>query len=286
MIYKLGSIKSNRQGFQSLAELWTIASRLVDRNLELDLSGCAFFDSNMAATLGMVLALIAAQRNQIEIVRVPGPIEDNLRRNLLLVNYDYPPLQLGPTVLPFRQYQLTEERVFAEYLRVHLLGKGFAKTTEGLGKVFQQGAFEVFQNAVAHSESKLGIFVCGQFFPAELRLSFTIADAGIGICRKVRAFNGNSQFTPEAAIQWVLEGGNTTRSGRRPGGVGLKFVREFIRRNQGNLQIAAENALYGAGSGYDKLSYSLPGTTVNFEINTGDTSLYESGVEVNPGDIF
>src|SRR5439155_9056464 len=58
MIYKLGSINSNREGYQTLAEFWSVASLLLNGSLELDLSNCASLDANMAAALGMVLALI------------------------------------------------------------------------------------------------------------------------------------------------------------------------------------------------------------------------------------
>lgn len=286
MIYKLGSINSNREGFERLAEFWSLASILLNRPLELDLSNCTSFDANMAAVLGAILSLIADNPNQIEIVNVPSPIEHSLRRNQFLTHYGYPHLEAGPTVLPFRRFQLTDQRLFDDYLRHHLPGKGFPQITEGAGKVLQQSVFEVFQNAVTHSESKLGVFVCGQFFPKELRLNLTVSDAGIGISRKVRAFLGNSQLTSEGAIQWALEGGNTTRTGRRPGGVGLKFLQEFVRRNRGNFQIVSEDALYGASTGYDKLGFSLPGTTVNFEINTADTQSHRLGPEVTPEEIF
>jgi len=286
MIYKLGPINSNREGFENLAKLWSLASILVNRVLELDLSKCTSFAANMAAALGTVLALVADKLNRIEIVNVSGPIEHNLRRIQFLTNYGYPPLEAGPTVLPFRRFQLADERLFGEYLRRYLPGKGFPQIREGVGKVFQQSVFEVFQNAVVHSDSKLGVFVCGQFFPGELRLNLTVSDAGIGISRKVRSFDGNSQLTSEAAIQWALEGGNTTRTGRRPGGVGLKFLQGFVRQNRGNFQIASEDAVYDADTGYDKLNSGLPGTTVNFEINTADTQSYHLGADVKPEEIF
>jgi signal transduction histidine kinase len=286
MIYKLGSINSNREGFESLAELWSLASLLEARSLELDLSSCASFDANMAASLGAVLALVADKLNRIEIVSVHGAIESSLRRNQFLTNYGYPALEAGATILPFKRFQVTDERLFGEYLRRYLPGKGFPRMTEGVGKVFQQSIFEVFQNAVTHSESKLGVFVCGQFFPNELQLNFTISDAGIGICDKVRAFLRNQQLTAEAAIQWALEGGNTTRTGSRPGGVGLKFLHDIVRRNRGNIQIVSGDGLYGATTGYDKLDSSLPGTTVNFEINTADTQSYQLDSSVTPEQIF
>ena len=286
MIYKPGSITGSREGFENLAKLWSLASVLAHSVLELDFSNCTSFDANMAAALGAVLALVADKPNRIEIVNISASIEHSLRRNQFLTNYGYPPLEAGATVLPFRQFQLTDERTFIEYLRDHLPGKGFPQLRGGAGKVFQQSIFEVFQNSVAHSDSRLGVFVCGQLFPKELRLNLTVSDAGIGISRKVRAFNGNSQLTSEAAIRWALEGGNTTRAGRRPGGVGLKFLQEFVRRNGGDFQIASEDAIYGADTGYDKLSYGLPGTTVNFEINTADTQSYHLGRETKPEEIF
>ena len=285
MIYKLGSVNSNREGFERLAELWSAASPLMARSLELDLSNCASFDANMASPLGAVLALIADNLNRIEIVGVQGPIESSLRRNQFLTNYAYLPLETGATVLPYRRFQVKDERLFGEYLRRYLPGKGFPRMTEGAGKVFQQSIFEIFQNAVAHSESRLGVFVCGQFFPNELRLNFTISDAGIGLSNRVRSFLGNQALTSEAAIQWALEGGNTTRTGSRPGGVGLKFLHDFVRRNRGNIQIVSGDGLYGATTGYDKLNSGLPGTTVNFEINTADTQSYHLD-GVKPEEIF
>lgn len=285
MIHKLGSINSNREGFERLAELWSLASIPVGRPVELDLSNCVSFDANMAAPLGAVLALVADKLNRIEIVGVQGPIENSLRRNQFLVNYGYPPMEAGATILPFQRFQLTDERLFGDYLKRYLPGKGFPRMTEGAGKVFQQSIFEIFQNAITHSESKLGVFVCGQFFPNELRLNFTISDAGIGICGKVRAFLGDEQLTSEAAIQWALAGGNTTRTGSRPGGVGLKFMHAFVTRNRGNIQIVSGDGLYGATTGYDKLNFSLPGTTVNFEINTADTQSYHDP-DVAPDGIF
>jgi hypothetical protein len=285
MIHKLGLLSNNNEGFESLAELWSLASLLVSRSLELDLSKCSSLDPNMAAPLGALLAVVADKLNRTEIVGVQAAIENSLRRNQFLTHYGYAGLEAGPTILPFQRFHLTDERLFGEYLIRHLPGKGFPRLTAGAGKVFQQSIFEIFQNAITHSESKLGVFVCGQFFPNELRLNLTISDPGIGICSKVRAFLGNQDLPSEAAIQWALAGGHTTRTGRRPGGVGLKFMLDFVKQNRGNIQIVSGDALYGATTGYDKLHSSLPGTTVTFEINTADTQSYHDP-DVAPENIF
>ncbi len=158
--------------------------------------------------------------------------------------------------------------------------------TEGVGKVSQQSIFEVFQNAVTHSESRLGIFVCGQFYPHEQRLNITIADAGVGIRSKVRAYL-KSEISSGDAICWALQGGNTTRTGPRPGGVGLKFLHDFVERNRGKMQIVSGDGFYEYGKGCGTLRLAeLPGATVNLEINTADTQSYRLDSNITAQNIF
>jgi hypothetical protein len=287
MIHKLATIRSSHEGFERLAQLWSDAAPLFSGQLELDLSECDFFDANMAAPLGAVLALIADKFNRIEIVRVRPTIESVLRRNGFLTNYGYKPEEdAGRTTLPFARFQLDDERLFADYLKRQLEGKGIPRMTEGVGKVSQQSIFEVFQNAVTHSDSRLGIFVCGQFYPHEQRLNITIADAGVGIRSKVQAYL-RSEMSSGDAICWALKGGNTTRTGSRPGGVGLKFLHDFVERNRGKMQIVSGNGFYDYGKGCGTLTQAeLPGATVNLEINTADTQSYRLDSKITAENIF
>jgi len=288
MIYKLETIRSNSEGFELLARLWSEAAPLYSRRLELDMSECEFFDANMAAPLGAILAFIADRFNRIEIVGVLPTIESVLRRNGFLTNYGYAPDDdLGQTSLPFSRFRLDDERLFAAYLKRQLTGKGFSRINEGVGKVAQQSLFEVFQNAVTHSDSRLGIFVCGQFYPHEQRLNIAISDAGVGIRSKVRAYLRREEMPSNEAIRWALRGGNTTRTGTRPGGVGLKFLHDFIERNRGKMQMVSGDGFYEDGNECDTLMHGeLPGATVNLEINTGDTYSYRLGSEITAQDIF
>jgi len=131
-----------------------------------------FFDANMASPLAAVLARIADKFNAIEIVNVPAAIERILRKNGFLTFYSYEKLaDSNLTTIPFRRIQLTDAGRFEDYLGRHLKGKGIPKMTEGLGKVFKQSVFEVFQNSVMHSRSKLGVFACGQFRSSSVWIS-------------------------------------------------------------------------------------------------------------------
>lgn len=289
MIYNLPTIYSQKDGFDHLAELAAETKDLFNSRLELDFSRCGFFDANMVAPLAAVLARIASDRfNRIEIVQVPSAIQKILCKNHFLVSYGYKHVpDTNQTTLPYARLQLSDEGLFADYLDRHLRGKGIPHMSHAMGKRFLRSVFEVYQNAVIHSESVVGLFICGQFYPQLQRLDLTIADAGIGIRTNVRR-HLEQKISSVRAIRWALQEGHSTKRLRQPGGIGLKFLKDFIELNGGRIQIASRYGFYEYKGKEDffKLTEDLPGTTVNLEINTGDTNDYQLSSEISPDDIF
>lgn len=289
MIYYLPTIRSQQEGFEHLAALASDAEKLNASRLEVDLSQCGFFDANMAAPLASVLARVADRFNAVEIVKVPFGIEQILRKNRFLASYGYEVVDdVNSTTLPYRRIQLSDEGRFEDYLNRHLKAKGIPRMSEGLGKRFKQSIFEVFQNAVVHSSSRLGVFVCGQFYPHLQRLDLTIADAGVGIRTNVRRYL-RERISSVDAIRWALEEGNTTKTGSQPGGVGLKFLKEFIELNKGKIQIASRLGFYEFREDketFHKMTADFPDTAVNIEVDTGDTRAYHLHSEISPANIF
>ncbi len=291
MIYYLPTIKSQKDGFDHLAELAAETEEVYNSVVELDFSRCAFFDANMAAPLAAVLTLLSVERfNRVEIVNIRPAIKNILCKNSFLVPYGYDPVvDANQTALPFIRLQLKDENSFADYLNKHLNGKGIPRMTKAMGKIFRQSVFEVFQNVVIHSGSELGVFICGQFYPQLQRLDLTIADAGIGIRTNVRRYLQNNKLSSVAALKWALQAGNTTKTGTQPGGVGLKFLKDFIELNGGKIQIASRYGFYEynkEAESFSKLTADLTGTAVNLEINTGDTHTYKLISEISSKDIF
>lgn len=149
--------------------------------------------------------------------------------------------------------------------------------SDGLSRRFKDSILEIFDNAAVHSETGLGIFVCGQYFHKRNKLDFSIADAGIGIRRKVARELGLKMLSHDA-IAWALEAGNTTRRGRIPGGMGLKIMRKFVEINHGRLQIVSDRGYWEQCQDgcliRRRMDDSFPGTVVNIEINTADERSY------------
>lgn len=194
------------------------------------------------------------------------------------------------TTIAFRQFDTSERDDFQRYIADHFRGKGLPRMSTALRREFRQSLFELFENAVAHSDTKLGIFACGQYFPNQSELHFCVADRGVGIPSRVRDFL-KEPISAERAIGWAMEGQNTTRlvADGLPGGLGLKMIREFIGKNGGAIHVASDDGYWwdrGGGVVTRKLTAPFPGTAVDIEINTADTKSYALANEIDPREIF
>ena len=193
------------------------------------------------------------------------------------------------TTIPYQRFDVKDDRFFGSYIESEFVRRSeMPRMSLALLKKFRESVFEIFSNAVIHSQTKLGIFACGQYYPTKKRLDFCVADLGIGIHRNVTETVG-LDMSPEAAIAWATEGQNTTKRGRIPGGLGLKLLTEFIRLNGGQIQIVSDAGYWkfsGNGTKIAKLNSPFPGTVVTIEVNTSDTQSYLLKSEVSETDIF
>ncbi|MCB2264313.1 MAG: hypothetical protein LGR52_15440 [Candidatus Thiosymbion ectosymbiont of Robbea hypermnestra] len=71
----------------------------------------------------------------------------------------------------------------------------------------------------------------------------SVVDFGQGIPAKIRGFFQRyigkdlvARLTGASCLRWAFQAGNTTKVGE-PGGSGLDLLKEFIRLNQGKLEI-------------------------------------------------
>ena len=249
------------------------------------MSQVSSFDANMAAPLGVVLARVADEFNSTKIVSIPAGVEQTLRENQFLTYYRYDSIDdVSHTTMPFRRFRLSDEGAFEEYVHRLLTGKGIPAMSEKARQRFKKKIFEVYQNAIIHSESPIGVFVCGQIFFSKNRLDFTIADGGIGVRDAVRRYFKNDKIGSIAALRWALEPSHTTKRGNQPGGLGLQFLREFSALNHGKIRIVSRFAFYEYHCGeedFKRMPSGFPGTAVTIEINTADTSTYVLPTEIS-----
>ncbi len=159
-----------------------------------------------------------------------------------------------------------------------------------LNKIIQK-IYELFSNVFRHSQSELGLFCSGQFYPANKKFNFTIVDGGITIPTNVNkfllkkfkeelGFGGKlrgREFKPldgVSAIKWAMEEKNST-SGE--GGLGLSLLKQLIIKSGGKLEIISKKGYYAISDGiysYHGLQESFPGTIVSIELKTDESKYY------------
>jgi hypothetical protein len=285
----LPEIRCDADGFSRLIQLATETRACWFDDIEVDMSHVSWFDANMCAPFGAILYKMGCDNNTITLTNAPTSVEAILSKNGFLCNYGRPRRSdtYGSTV-EYKRFEPKDDRYFAEYVEKQLVGKGIPEMSSGLVKKFRESIYEIFSNAVIHSQTKLGIFSCGQYFPKKHRMDFSVADLGIGIQQNLHERLG-LDLPAEQAINWAMEGKNTTKSGPIPGGLGLKLLREFIELNRGRIQVVSDKGYWELCRGKvltKVFPEPFPGTVVNIEINTADTKSYCLSSEITPDDIF
>ena len=146
--------------------------------------------------------------------------------------------------------------------------------TDALKRRLAESIYEIFINAKMHSQTEK-IFICGQFFPAKKKIEFMITDIGIGI-KNVINNRFNSNLSSIQAIEWAIKDRNTTKNGVS-GGIGLALLHEFIKLNQGVVQIVSNDGFWElteSGTTTSNFTGEFPGTMVNISVRTDDLNQY------------
>ncbi|MDD1777873.1 MAG: ATP-binding protein [Candidatus Helarchaeota archaeon] len=293
MKVNLRDITNNYRGYEELISFYHNGKLCTDNTLEVDMSHASWVDANLCAPLGAVLFSMCADTGRIQLQSINYELRKILDKNGFIMFFNPEQRKATDTYLTtiqFQRFERSESYAFKEYMERHFVGKGIPQMSQALHRKFRESIFEIFENAVEHSKTEKGIFACGQFFPKKRKLDFSIADLGVGIRNNLYEFN-KLDLPAEKAIMWALEGNNTTRQREdgKPGGFGLKLIREFIRLNRGKIQIVSDAGYWCFVNGEVEtkgFSMPFPGTVVNIEINTADTQSYKLASEIDSNNIF
>ncbi|MFT4072238.1 MAG: hypothetical protein QM654_10040 [Dysgonamonadaceae bacterium] len=273
-MYQLSNINNNYDGFQKLISFYDHFKDLWFDDIHLDLKN--FFAANMCAALGSILEKMTLQLNDLHI-SVDSGISKVLRKNHFLNQYGFENLlDDNNTTISFNKFDRSESKRFTGYVMTELMPRqGMPIMSEKLKLRISSAIGEIFANSSMHTDSPF-IFACGQFFPQNKTLDFTIADMGEGIRNKVNLFLQEKKVATDA-IKWALIDGNTTKKGA-PGGYGLSILKDLIGLNKGFMQIVSNEGFYEYNNGqaetYKQFNGEFPGTVINLQFMTDDTAAY------------
>ncbi len=288
-----GKYSSDFFGFSKLTKLFAELSPLEFEQIQLDFKQCTWFEANLCAALGAIINQLQNNLNWVHLINIPQPIEKIFSKNHFLSNFGETPVtDYYRTTIKYRKYKPAEEILFKKYLDEELLSKeDMPQMSLTIEQKINESIFEIFVNACTHGETEF-VFSCGQYFPNKLpdpRIDFTIVDLGKTVRKNVSDFL-RREVSAEDAINWATSERNTTKTGSVPGGLGLKLIQEFLRLNNGEIQIVSDNGFWQLSKNSTtftkQMANSFPGTIVNLDININDRNYYIDSGELSETDIF
>lgn len=283
---QISNIRNDFESYQQLINFYIEHREKEFETINVDIR--QWFSANMCAALGGIFDLFSDNLNSIKIENIDSEIEKILLKNHFLSYFGYKKsLDTYHTTIPFLKLKLTDGKFFNNYVVDQLIGRAeLPQMSQLLKEKMTEAIYEIFVNAQIHSKSD-HIYTCGQFFPKDNKIEFTIVDVGMGFKRKVNErFNAN--LNSIQAIQWATIDKHTTKE-NITGGIGLSLLKEFIEKNRGKMQIISDDGFYQFDSQGEQMHLfigSFPGTIVNLRFKTDDNHSYLLKSEFDVNDIF
>lgn len=289
-------ITSSFDGYKYLTSLYHQVNELKRSNITFDFSSNNWFEANLLAVFGAICDIASENENRIYIIPISYRAKSIFERNGFLLKFGHQKtVDKYGTTISYREFTPAHGNDFSHYIKQELLAKpDFPSISQLLSKRMNQSIFEIFENARTHGKCDL-IYTCGQYYPRKQlpHIDTTIVDLGISIKKNVNDFlvqRGKAPFgLGHRAIQWAIQKGNTTKTGNISGGLGLDLVLEFLKLNNGKIQIVSSDGYWEYRKGQvlqGPFSIDFPGTVVNIEVNIDDSSHYQLTEEVSFDDIF
>jgi len=275
------SVCSDYEGYNFFANLHNKLQKLQFEHVVFDFSRNTWFEANLCAVLGAIINQAGTWFNQVTMEGLAPKQQDIFSRNHFLASLGGQKiLDYNDTTIKYRRNKLADDKLIKEFLYSELINKhDFPKLSNAARNEIIRSIFEIYSNAIIHGDCT-EVFSCGQFYPrkAPPRIDFTIVDIGRTIKSNVSDYL-KKDVPGIDAIRWALQENNTTKPKEKniPGGLGLKIICDFVRLNNGKVQIVSSNGYWQLANGHEEtrtINAPFPGTLVNLEFNLDDQSFY------------
>lgn len=292
-IYFPEQIENNYSSFKTLIDIHKQLRDYGVASVDMDFARTRFLAANLSAVVGAILDGIDVFCF-LNIINFQPQVKTILQKNDFLSFYGFPQLKdHWATTIKYKKFKATETQSFSDYIYDELFSKTeFPSMTKQLQKQIATSLLEIFVNAGMHGHCH-SVYTCGQYFPRYETLNFTIVNLGNTIKENVINFCLNKNInvnglTGIKAINWAVKE-NTTTKLNATGGLGFNTVRNFIRTNQGKIQIISDNGFWEENPCAiinKEFNNSFNGTIVNFEIKMNDNKDYCAKDEAMDANIF
>ncbi len=232
-------------GIKKLFEFYKSASDYYNETIYIDFYHLNWFDANLSALFGSILAKLSKENNLKFSTDLKFLEEhfDVLFRNGFLRSENAISDEQQSTV-SFKSFLPTDKDGFVNYIENDLLNhRGMPTFSEEEKDNIIESLIEVFCNIQAHSKSEEPFYVCGQYYPKQGFLTFSMVDLGVGFLPAIENKTNGVIDNDYEAIKWALKKKNTTKVGK-PGGLGLYDLNTYFNKTKGNFQIISGDTFW------------------------------------------
>lgn len=285
------SVKTDIQGFAFFSELYK-RTRTKGKYI-LDFSEVQWFEANLCAALLAIIQVNQEQGASFVIDKIYHPtIKATFRNNGMLRYLDAkaPTSSYRNSSVPLRVFNpQNEDEVEAFIFEYVLLDREVPEMSSAAKAEILRNIFELYQNAVMHSDSDK-VYICGQFYVNKKRMALTMVDIGNTFRLNVRnSHESRKNYSGKESIEWAVIQGNSTKKEGVPGGLGLDVIREFLKLNQGKIQIHSSDGYWEERRGVtfaQDCDLHFSGSIVNMEFNLLDKNTYFTSAELSTAEIL
>ena len=280
----ISSIYTDATGVRQMLRFYQYCLNYRDCTVHIDLSNITWIDGNMCAFLGALLYRLNRANNlsfRMDGQQVASCCEILLHNDFLQVDQNVRAFKKTSSI-PYTRFSPKDVTGFMNYMENDLLNHvSMPQLKSDVKEKLLDDLGEVFGNIDKHAETDQPFFVCGQYYPRQHVIRFSICDLGIGFFTNINKQVPNKVSHAGHAILWALEG-NSTKSDA-PGGTGLIGLKRYMEDDHGHLQIftnnygwcsktAASNSLIFP-DGIIPLNYTYKGALINLEFGRKALSL-------------
>ena len=263
-----GTISTDFVGIQKLYQFYEEASKHVNQTISIDFYKLNFLDGNLCALFLSMMFRLQVNNN----LKFSTDHEFIRKRFSVLARNGFIKLEEAisddqKSTVCLQYFSTKNLNEFIAYLTDDLMNHRGLNLTEAESYKIIDSLIEIATNIEIHSNTEEPFFACGQYYPENGVLKFSMVDMGNGFLPAIEAKTVGRISTDFDAIQWALKIGNTTKL-NEPGGLGLSDLKNYFADNNGHLQIITGTAFWstefdGSKVKFQQFGASCYGTMIN-----------------------
>jgi anti-sigma regulatory factor (Ser/Thr protein kinase) len=235
----------------ALVSVYQLTQKLRYQDIILDFSAAKYVDANLMLPLSTYAAFYRMHQIDFTLVEPTDPVLKRLFINANWAHFVDPQKyerkeRRRSNNLPALQFQDSDAQYGAVNRAMEILMETIKVQERSQLKALEWALNEITDNVLNHAESPIGGLVQIQSHPTKNRVSFYVADAGLGIPHTLRKADPSITSDSDALDRAIREG--VTRNSKTNQGNGLFGTFKCCEVSSGSMLILSNHAVLKYGS--------------------------------------